>query len=46
MSTPSAMAVVNGAMQQTSASPTANDDDNTGDIPRRPMRGKHVQHDD
>ncbi|KAF1927659.1 uncharacterized protein M421DRAFT_421498 [Didymella exigua CBS 183.55] len=34
------MAVVNGAMQQTSASPSANDDDSTGDIPRRPMRVK------
>ncbi|KAJ4401451.1 hypothetical protein N0V91_007885 [Didymella pomorum] len=40
MSTPSAMAVVNGAIQQTSASPAANDDDNNGDIPRRPMRVK------
>lgn len=46
MSTPSAMAMVvgNGAMQQTSASPAAIDDDNMGGIPRRSMRGKHVQH--
>ena len=43
MSTPSTVAVGNGgAMQQASASPAANDNDNTGDIPRRPMRGKHV----
>ncbi|KAF2628548.1 hypothetical protein BU25DRAFT_410111 [Macroventuria anomochaeta] len=34
------MAVGNGALQQTPASPAANDDGNTGDIPRRPMRVK------
>lgn len=44
MSTPSAVAVGNGAAHQTSASPGANDDDDTGSIPRRLMRGKHVQY--
>ncbi|KAJ4993256.1 GATA transcription factor [Stagonosporopsis vannaccii] len=42
MSTPSAMAVGNGSVQQMSASPAALDDDSTGGIPRRPMRGKHI----
>ncbi|KAF1359680.1 hypothetical protein EJ07DRAFT_118783 [Lizonia empirigonia] len=42
MSTPSSMAVGTDALQQAPASPAANDDDNVGDIPRRPMRGKHV----
>lgn len=48
MSTLSTVAVGNGALQQTPASPaataTANDNDNMGSIPRRSMRGKHAKH--